>query len=188
MRRKHCKTALSLTAAIALAPGLALGLALALTLALTLGMTSCTPMMTYPEYSGAPKADPSLQPMPNLMADALKFAHQRIVPATELVYNLPPMTPVQVWRGVGKRIDIGRPMKTDDTLVWSIRQVRLSGGRAEVDVVYPTEGIYQLATVHFVGSTGQPFYPTILQLWLVPTDAQACNTPQAVLDQPKSQQ
>lgn len=150
-------------------------------------LSGCAASMTYPEYAGAPKADPSLQPMPNLMADALKFSHQRTSPEQELVFNLPPTTPVQVWRGVGKRLDIGRPMTASDTMVWSVRQVRLSGGRAEVDVVYPTQGIYQIATVHFVGSTAQPFYPTMLQFWLVPVDAPTCNTPQAVLDQPKDQ-
>lgn len=152
-------------------------------IAVALAISGCAATMTYPEYEGAPKADPSLQPIPNLMADALKFAHHRTAPEQELVFNLPPTTPVQVWRGVGKRLGMGRPMTAGDTLVWSIRQVRLSGGRAEVDVVYPTEGIYQLATVHFVGSTAQPYYPTMLQLWLVPVSAPTCNTPQAVLDQ-----
>ncbi|MSQ91184.1 MAG: hypothetical protein EXS01_07325 [Phycisphaerales bacterium] len=145
----------------------------------------CMSTMTYPEYSGAPKADPSLQPMPNLMADSLKFAHQQVGGATELIYNLPPTTPVQVWQGVGKRLGVGRPMVAGDAQAWTVRQVRLNGGRAEVDVVYPTEGIYQLATVHFTGSTGQSFYPTMLQLWLVPTDTPPCNSPQAVLDQSK---
>ncbi len=154
-----------------------------------IALGGCTASMTYPEYPGAPKADPSLQPMPNLMGDALKYAHQNIAPGSELVFNLPPTTPVQVWRLVAKRIGTGRAMtSTDPTtgLVWSVRQVRLSGGKAEVDVVYPTAApagaIMQLATVHFTGSTGQPFYPTVLQLWLVPTDGPACATPQAILD------
>ncbi|MSR44619.1 MAG: hypothetical protein EXS15_04570 [Phycisphaerales bacterium] len=148
-------------------------------------MNGCISSMTYPEYPGAPKADPSLQPMPNLMADALKLAHQRVGGSTELVYNLPSTTPVQVWQGVGKRVGVGRPMVSGDALVWSVAQVRLNGGRAEVDVIYPTDGIYRLATVHFEGSVGQPFLPTGLQLWLVPVNAPVCNTPQAVIDQSK---
>ncbi len=151
----------------------------------SLSVGGCVAAMSYPEYPGAPKADPSMQPMPNLMADGLKFAHARLAPGTELIYNLPPMTPLQVWRNVGKRLDVGRPMKPGDTLEWSVKQVRLTGARAEVDVVYPTEGMYQLATVHFVGSTAQPFLPGMLQLWLIPVDAPVCNTPQALQDQPK---
>ncbi|MEI6878233.1 MAG: hypothetical protein WCL33_04250, partial [Planctomycetota bacterium] len=105
MRKHNLFKALSFTSAIAVA----------------LVLSGCAATMTYPEYAGAPKADPSLQPLPNLMADALKFAHQRTSPEQELVYNLPPTTPVQVWTGVGKRLGIGRPMTAGDTHVWSIR-------------------------------------------------------------------
>lgn len=160
----------------------------AVSVALACVVPGCASTMTYPAYPGAPKADPSLQPMPNLMGDALKFAHQQIAPSSEFVYNLPPATPVQVWRLVGKRIGTGRAMNASDTAAWTVRQVRLSGGKAEVDVVYPTQGIMQLATVHFTGSTGQTFYPSILQLWLVPTDSPACTTPQVILDESKPTQ
>ncbi|MSR29204.1 MAG: hypothetical protein EXS03_06495 [Phycisphaerales bacterium] len=153
-------------------------------LAFAVAVPGCTSVMTYPEYPGAPRADPSLQPMPNLMADALKFAHERLAPGTELVVNLPPTTPRQVWRGVVKRDEPCRPMAATDTIAWTVQQVRLSGGKAEVDVVYPTTGIYQLATVHFAGSTGQPFYPTQLQLWLVPVVAPKSNAPEAVIVDP----
>ena len=146
--------------------------------------TGCTAVMTYPSYPGAAKADPSMQPMPDLMADALKFAHQRLAPTTELVVNLPPTTPKQVWRGVIKRDQPCRPMGPSDSRAWSVQQVRLSGGTAEVDVVYPTESIFQLATVHFTGATGQPFYPTQLQLWLVPVTAPTMTAPEAVLTDP----
>ncbi len=148
-------------------------------------LSGCAGTMTYPEYPGAPKADPSLQPLPNLMADALKYAHQNSDASAELVFNLPPTTPNQVWRIVSKRLDVGRPMKEGDTKVWSVRQVRLSGARAEVDVVYPTKGIYQLGTVHFTGATAQPYLPTMWQTWLVPVEAPVANTPQAVIDQPR---
>jgi hypothetical protein len=144
----------------------------------------CTAVMTYPSYPGAPKADPSMQPMPDLMADALKFAHQRLAPSSELIVNLPPTTPKQVWRGVLKRDQPCRPMGPSDTRAWTIQQVRLSGGKAEVDIVYPTDGIFQLATVHFTGSTGQPFYPTQLQLWLVPVTAPIASAPESVLTDP----
>ena len=147
-------------------------------------VAGCTPAMTYPEYPGAPKADPSMQPMPSLMADGLKFARQRISPTSELVIDLPPNTPKQVWRQVLNSCAPCRPMTPSDKIAWSVRQVRLTGGKAEVDVVYPTDGIYQLATVHFTGATGQPFYPDYLKLWFVPTQAPVCNTPEVVISDP----
>ncbi len=147
-------------------------------------VAGCTPSMTYPAYPGAPKADPSMQPMPSLMADAIKFAHQQLSPNSEIVIDLPAMTPKQVWRQVLKSCAPCRPMTPSDKVVWSVRQVKLSGGKAEVDVVYPAEGIYRLATVHFTGATGQPFYPSQLQFWLVPVTAPVCNTPEAVIADP----
>lgn len=165
----------------------AMALAALLFAGVSLGLLGCSATMTYPEYPGAPKADPSLQPLPNLMADSITFVHGRMCAGTEVVFDLPPNTPKQVWRLVAKRLGTGRVMREGDKSVLSVRQVRLSGGRAEVDVVYPADGIYQLATVHFTGSTGQPFYPKMLQLWLVPTDTPACNTPPEVLADPNPQ-
>lgn len=153
----------------------------------SLQMVGCSAAMTYPEYPGAPKADPSLQPLPNLMADAITFVHGRVCAGSEVVFDLPPNTPKQVWRVVAKRLGNGRVMREGDKAVLYVRQVRLSGGRAEVDVVYPADGIYQLATVHFTGATGQPFYPKMLQLWLVPTDTPVCNTPPEVVADPNTQ-
>lgn len=153
----------------------------------SLQVVGCSAAMTYPEYPGAPKADPSLPPLPNLMADAITFVHGRVCAGSELVFDLPPNTPKQVWRVVAKRLGTGRVMREGDKSVLYVRQVRLSGGRAEVDVVYPTDGIYQLATVHFTGATGQPFYPKMLQLWLVPTDTPVCNTPPEVAADPNPQ-
>jgi len=157
------------------------------TLVMALPMAGCSAAMTYPEYPGAPKADPSMPPLPDLMADSITFVHGRMCAGSEVIFDLPPNTPKQVWRGVAKRIGTGRVMREGDTGVLYVRQVRLSGGRAEVDVVYPADGIYQLATVHFTGATGQPFYPKMLQLWLVPTDSPICNTPPEVLADPKPQ-
>jgi len=162
-------------------------LAALLFVGISLQMVGCSAAMTYPEYPGAPKADPSLQPLPNLMADAITFVHGRVCAGSEVVFDLPPNTPKQVWRVVAKRLGTGRVMREGDKGVLYVRQVRLSGGRAEVDVVYPADGIYQLATVHFTGATGQPFYPKMLQLWLVPTDTPVCNTPLEVLTDPNPQ-
>lgn len=153
----------------------------------SLQMVGCSAAMTYPEYPGAPKADPSLPPLPYLMADAITFVHGRVCAGSEVVFDLPPNTPKQVWRVVAKRLGTGRVMREGDKSVLYVRQVRLSGGRAEVDVVYPSDGIYQLATVHFTGATGQPFYPKMLQLWLVPTDTPVCNTPPEVVADPNPQ-
>ena len=136
----------------------------------------CTPAMTFPAYPGASQPDPGLPPMPEIMADALAFAHKRLAPNTELVFNLPPGVYPNTWTRIGT-ICGGRPMQPGDTNVFSISQVRYTGPRAEVDIVYPAKNLWQVATVTLKGSAGEAFYPQYLQTWMVPTDAPVCNTP-----------
>ncbi len=136
----------------------------------------CTPAMTFPSYPGAKQPDPGLPPMPEIMADALAFAHKRLAPNTELVFNLPPGVYPNTWTRIGV-ICGGRPMQPGDTNVFSISQVRYTGPRAEVDIVYPAKNLWQVATVTLKGSAGEAFYPQYLQTWMVPTDAPICNTP-----------
>jgi hypothetical protein len=141
--------------------------------ALSLG---CTPAMTFPAYPGAKQPDPGLPPMPEIMADALAFAHKRLAPNTELVFNLPPGVYPNTWTRIAT-ICGGRPMQPGDTNVFSISQVRYTGPRAEVDIVYPAKNLWQVATVTLKGSAGEAFYAQYLQTWMVPTDAPICNTP-----------
>lgn len=141
--------------------------------ALSLG---CTPAMTFPAYPGAKQPDPGLPPMPEIMADALAFAHKRLAPNTELVFNLPPGVYPNTWTRIAT-ICGGRPMQPGDANVFSISQVRYTGPRAEVDIVYPAKNLWQVATVTLKGSAGEAFYPQYLQTWMVPTDAPICNTP-----------
>ena len=136
----------------------------------------CTPAMTFPSYPGAKQPDPGLPPMPEIMADALAFAHKRLAPNTELVFNLPPGVYPNTWTRIAT-ICGGRPMQPGDTNVFSISQVRYTGPRAEVDIVYPAKNLWQVATVTLKGSAGEAFYPQYLQTWMVPTDAPICNTP-----------
>lgn len=150
--------------------------AVALACGVALAGAACTPAMTFPAYPGAQQPDPGLPPMPEIMGDALAFAHKRLAPNTELVFNLPVGVYPNTWTRIAK-ICGGRPMQPGDTNVFSISQVRYTGPRAEVDIVYPAKSIWQTATVTLKGSAGEAFYPQYLQTWLVPTDAPTCNTP-----------
>ena len=42
-----------------------------------------------------------------------------------------------------------------DTAVWTVRQVRIDGSKAQVEIEYPSrDGFYQTVTVHMSGATG----------------------------------
>jgi hypothetical protein len=75
-------------------------------------------------------------------------------------------------------------MCPSDKDVWTVRQARIDGGRAQVDIEYPArDGIYQTVTVHLKGASGGFGYkPDYLQFWKVPVKAPACQTPLPVVE------
>ena len=147
--------------------------------ALTVVLAGCAASATYPPTAGKAVLPANTPPLPQVMASALRYAQQRGNPNAALVFNLPPNTLQAAWDDVARRLGDGtRPMTVDDKEAFTVRQVRLDGGKAEVDVVYPTpEGVYQIMTVHLEGAFGVDFRPMFVQRWLIPAKAQAFNPP-----------
>jgi hypothetical protein len=147
---------------------------------LIVALAGCAAGATYPPTAGKTVLWPSTPPCSQIMASGLRYAHQRLAPATQtLIFNLPPNTPEGVWLDIGKRLGDGaRAMTESDTSCMTLQQIRLNGGKAEVDVVYlTTEGVWQMATVHLDGYFGAEFKPVFLQRWLIPVDKPAYNPP-----------
>lgn len=121
-------------------------------------LTGCTPLATYPPIPGSNTVEPWVAPVPQAMAEAINYTHIRVAPIEPLYFNLPPMVPTWVWEQVAR--DVGRNaqiMTADGMKALSVEQVRVNGGKAEVDVAYPTpEGMYQLVTL---GMELDPFQP-----------------------------
>ena len=61
--------------------------------------------------------------------------------------------------------------------VYSVQQLRLSGGTAEVDVTYPERGVYQLMTVKFEGGPVIPWRVQWAYRWVIPATAPVANDP-----------
>ncbi|MGA1266513.1 MAG: hypothetical protein ACO32J_04975 [Phycisphaerales bacterium] len=146
---------------------------------LVLSLAACASMATYPPVDGKPTMSGSTPPLPQIMASSLRYAHQRGNPGAPLVFNLPPDTIRAAWADVERRLGDGaRPMAEGDKDAFTVKQVRLNGGKAEVDVVYPTpEGVYQMLTVHLEGHYGGEYRPVFVQRWLVPVDQLERNEP-----------
>lgn len=139
----------------------------------------CAAIATWPPVEGKAILAPAAPPCPQLMATALSFTRSNISPSAPLIFNLPPGTEWKVWSEVAGRLGPdARMMQPGDSPVFDVRQVRLDGGRAQVDVVYLTpDGVWQMATVHFTGAFGSNYRPTYFQHWLLPIDPPVCNTP-----------
>lgn len=151
----------------------------------------CTPLATWPPTEGRQPLVPWAEPCPQLMATSVRFTRQNTDASAPEVFNLPPGTEWRVWAEVQERLDaLGGPagtagltgswrmMNPSDAWAFTVMQVRLDGGQAEVDVAYQTpERIWQMATVHFTGSFGGSYRPTYFKRWMILVDAPTCNTP-----------
>jgi hypothetical protein len=122
-----------------------------LLLTLSIAPAGCTPWATYPPVEGTVELNqPTLQPIPTLMADAIRFAHDHYAPDHELVINLPPDTPAKVYSEVIAALGEGRPMTAEDETAFHVQTVRVRALTAEVDVIYPRMGhVHELATIRF---------------------------------------
>ena len=145
----------------------------------SLFLGACATMATYPPTAGSGGVTATQPPLPQIMASALRYAQQRGNPNAPLVFNLPPRTLQAAWDDVAKRLGDGaRAMTEGDKEAFTVRQLRLNGGQAEVDIVYPSpEGVFQIMTVHLEGAFGVDYRPMYTQRWLIPSKAQTFNPP-----------
>lgn len=139
---------------------------------------ACTAMSTYPPVAGKPVSTPNVSPGPEVMAGAIREAHRQISPSGPLVYNLPDGLSEHTWNRVAFLLpDHARAMEADDEDVYSVKQLRLSGGTAEVDVVYREQGVYQLMTVKLNGGPLTSWSVAWAYRWLLPEQKPTPNDP-----------
>jgi hypothetical protein len=138
----------------------------------------CTAVSTYPPTAGTTKMTPTVSPGPELMAAAIKEASCVTNGKQPIVFNLPAGLDNGTWRRIaGLLPDGARPMRAGDEAVYSVQQLRLSGGTAEVDVTYPERGVYQLMTVKFEGGPVIPWRVQWAYRWVIPATAPVANDP-----------
>ena len=153
-------------------------------LGVALSLAGCSAPRTWPSVTGEQGISADAPPLPQVVMDALKHAHKEIAPGAPLVYNLPQEINVSAFGTYERGLAPGKPMCPGDRDVWTVRQARIDGSKAQVDIEYPTpEGIYQTVTVHLAGATaGIGYKPDYLQFWKVPVKAPMCQTPVAVVE------
>lgn len=127
-------------------------LAAALCLALGLMMTpGCSGWATYPPIEGATQlGHPKLEPVPTIMAEAVRYAHNRYVRTDEIIFNLPEGTPPEIYDSVILRLGgNARPLLEPGTPAVHVNAVRVRALEAQADVVYPRpDGHYELVTLY----------------------------------------
>ena len=139
---------------------------------------ACTAMSTYPPVDGKPISTPNVSPGPEVMAGAIREASRQIAPGKPIVFNLPDGLSENTWNRVAFLLpDNARAMEPEDEDVYSVKQLRISGGTAEVDVVYRDRGVYQLMTVKLGGGPLAGWSVAWSYRWLLPEQKPTPNDP-----------
>lgn len=148
------------------------------------GVAACSAPRTWPSAGDNSVLSADAPPLPQVVVSALNYAHDEIAKGSPLVYNLPAEINPAAFPAFERRLAPGKPMCPGDTGVWTVRQARINGSTAEVDIEYPSrDGFYQTVTVHLQGATGGIDYrPSYLQYWKLPVKDPVCQQPLAVVE------
>ncbi len=133
-------------------------------------VTACAPLATFPPVDGSVQlSSPTTEPIPTLMAEAIRYAQSRYGDGAEVfAINLPPQTPAQVYDTVISRLGGGHPQFDSDEPAYHVTSVRARGLRAEVDLFYPrTDGFYEFVTISFRRDVLSGYEVLSTRLWRI---------------------
>ena len=108
-------------------------------------LTGCASMTMYPPPPGFEGVvDASAEPIPTLMAKAIRYAqiHYNGSVGEDIAINLPQGTPGVVYYAVSQKLGGGHPQFDSDEPAYHIVEVRFWDMEAAVDIYYPRQGIY----------------------------------------------
>jgi hypothetical protein len=130
---------------------------------------ACTPMATYPKIDGAVDwTGPKVEPVPRLMAEAIRYAWEHNGGEGEPAVNLPPGTPAPVYHVVIARIGAGHPLTDHNEPGYHVETVRVRGMSGEVDLVYPgAAGQNEYATFFLNRGITNNWHVTASRLWRI---------------------
>ncbi len=148
----------------------------------------CAPWSTYPPTEGSRGVtNGHLQPIPDIMVEALTYAREHNGDGGEMVINLPFLAEPSIYKRVAMRLgDNVRPMTVEGEPAYTIAQVRARGDNAQVDIIYPVKGgglesaTYTLKH-DFVGG----YYVDYARVWRVPVKTPQSNYLAYIADHPE---
>jgi len=132
----------------------------------------CTPLATYPPVEGTRTVEPWMHPVPEVMGVSLRHTRAIMNPAHPPIINLPEGVTASTWETVMSYLGPdARVMTADDPTAFAVTQIRVSGSRAECDVVYPTtDGLAQLVTIGLRTDPFQSWRVDFVRKWRIPAE------------------
>lgn len=148
-------------------------------------LPGCAAWSTYPAIPGAMQVGhPEFEPLPTIMAEAVRYSNERYLKADEPTFNLPEGVTKATYDSVKQRLRGGRAMLDPDEPAVHIKQIRVRGGDAQVDVIFPRDdGLYQFVTLHMKQRFLNRFEVRDTRLWRIHVKAPEPNYPK-FLEQP----
>ncbi|MCI0366497.1 MAG: hypothetical protein L0219_21760 [Phycisphaerales bacterium] len=117
--------------------------------ALSIIFVGCARQATYPPVEVTAKlVKPTSEPIPSVMAAAIRYAREMYVKGQDMAINLPAGMPAEVYERVFGKIGGGRPMTSAGEKAIHIQEVRTRSSDAQVDLIYPRQdGFNQFVTL-----------------------------------------
>ncbi len=111
-------------------------------------------------------------PVPQIMARALEFAHDRYAMNRDMVINLPTGSPVSLYDAVQDRLASTfpdtRPLTDNDPYGFHLTTMHVRDLDATVDVIYPRpENVYELVTLTLRRSSAHGYQVQSSRLWRI---------------------
>ena len=142
------------------------------TILLVVLIAGCTPVATYPPVEtdlALTFSNSSNEPVPTIISESLKYAHEHFGGMDTIVFNLPDGVSDETYRIVSDKLGGAVPMKNSEQVSFHIIELRKRPFKAEVDIVFPSSsGNYEQATIYLASSLIEPWSVTRDRVWLVP--------------------
>jgi hypothetical protein len=116
---------------------------------LTIILAACAPSSTYPPVETTARlTKPTFEPVPTVIATAIRYAQENYTKDQDVAINLPPGVPAAAYDKVFAKLGGGRPMMNPDEPAIHITEVRTRNFNAQVDMIYPrADGLNQFVTL-----------------------------------------
>ena len=138
----------------------------------------CASYATYPPVEMTGKlANPSYEPLPTLMTEAIRFAHDHYgAGEDDFAINLPVGVPHEIYSRVIRKLGMGHPLTDPGEQAYHVLELRIRGMEAEVDLVYPrSNSIYELVTITFSRRLVEGWVVLSSRLWRIRVDVPPSN-------------
>ncbi len=135
--------------------------------------TGCAAWSTYPAIPGAMQiGHPEVEPLPTIMAEAIRYGNERYLNQEQPVFNLPEGVTLSTYDAVKRRLRGGSAMREPEQRAIHVKQIRTRAHNAEVDIVYPRDdGLHHLVTLHMKQRLLNRFDVEHTRLWRIHVEA-----------------